>query len=251
MPDNGRSAGRWCARRARALLLEGHRAIPVIEALDQRGLLVRAAAGVGAGASRPQRNAYHRYTVDRHLWEAAANAAALADRVSRPDLLVLGALFHDLGKGYPGDHTEAGMELVAAIGPRLGPAARDVATLVRLVEHHLLLPTMAVRRDLADPATIRPGRRRRRRRGHARAAARAHRGRLDGDRAVGVGSWKEELVAELVARTRVLLERRAQAAPRMMTATPPTGVCPTKPTLAAMAAGRLDIRIEATTVTCS
>ena len=70
--------------------------------------------------SKPQRNAYHRFTVDRHLWEAAANAAELADRVERPDLLVLGALLHDIGKGYPGDHTEAGMMLVRQIAPRLG-----------------------------------------------------------------------------------------------------------------------------------
>jgi [protein-PII] uridylyltransferase len=72
--------------------------------------------------SRPQRNAYHRFTVDRHLWEAAANAAALTHRVTRPDLLVLGALFHDLGKGYPGDHTEVGMDLVRRVGPKLGLA---------------------------------------------------------------------------------------------------------------------------------
>ena len=58
--------------------------------------------------SRPQRNAYHRFTVDRHLWEAAANAAEHAGDVARPDLLVLGALFHDIGKGYPGDHTDVG-----------------------------------------------------------------------------------------------------------------------------------------------
>ena len=38
-------------------------------------------------AAGPQRNAYHRFTVDRHLWETAANAAALTDRVERPDLL--------------------------------------------------------------------------------------------------------------------------------------------------------------------
>ena len=56
--------------------------------------------------NRPQRNALHRFTVDRHLLETAANAADLSDRVGRPDLLVLGALLHDLGKGYPGDHTE-------------------------------------------------------------------------------------------------------------------------------------------------
>ena len=53
------------------------------------------------GAQPLQRNALHRFTVDRHLWEAAAQAAALADRVERSDLLVLAALLHDLGKGIP------------------------------------------------------------------------------------------------------------------------------------------------------
>ena len=114
--------------------------------------------------SRPQRNAYHRFTVDRHLWETAANAAALTDRVDRPDLLVLGALFHDIGKGYPGDHTTAGMALRAARSGRGSvSAADDVAILVAMVEHHLLLPDVAIRRDLTDPATIQQGRRRRRR----------------------------------------------------------------------------------------
>src|SRR5215218_3965890 len=86
------------------LLEQGHRAIDVLESLDQRGLLVRLLPEWHAVRSRPQRNAYHRFTVDRHLWETAANAAALTDRVNRPDLLVLGALFHDIGKGSPGDH---------------------------------------------------------------------------------------------------------------------------------------------------
>ena len=95
------------------------------------------------------------YTVDRHLWEAAANASQLVDRVGRPDLLVLGALLHDLGKGYPGDHTDAGIDLVREIGPKLGLPAHDVAVLMAMVEHHLLLPDVAVRRDLTDPATIR------------------------------------------------------------------------------------------------
>jgi [protein-PII] uridylyltransferase len=137
-----------------ALLLEGHRAIPVIEALDQRGLISRMLPEWEPVRSRPQRNAYHRFTVDRHLWEAAANAAELASNVARPDLLVLGALFHDIGKGYPGDHTEVGIVMVREMGPRLGLSEHDVDALVAMVEHHLLLPDVAVRRDLSDPATI-------------------------------------------------------------------------------------------------
>src|SRR5690606_32605897 len=88
------------------LLLAGDAAIPVIEALDQLGLWILVIPEWEAVRSKPQRNAYHRFTVDRHLMEAAANAAELVARTDRPDLLVVGALLHDIGKGYPGDHTE-------------------------------------------------------------------------------------------------------------------------------------------------
>ena len=137
-----------------ALLLEGHAAIGALEALDQRDLLTRLLPEWAPVRAKPQRNAYHRFTVDRHLWETAANAAMLAERVTRPDLLVLGALLHDLGKGYPGDHTAAGIELVAVIAPRMGLSRRDTAIVGQLVRHHLLLPEVATRRDLSDDATI-------------------------------------------------------------------------------------------------
>ena len=113
-------------------MLEGEPAIAVLEALDQRELFARLLPEWEPNRSKPQRNAYHRFTVDRHLWEAAANAAELVGRVSRPDLLVLGALFHDLGKGYQGDHTDVGMDLVREIAPRLGYDRRDVETLVAI-----------------------------------------------------------------------------------------------------------------------
>lgn len=188
-----------------ALLLEGHRSIRVLEALDQRELFARLLPEWEPNRSKPQRNAYHRFTVDRHLWEAAANAAGLVDRVARPDLLVLGALFHDLGKGYPGDHTIVGMELVRQVGPKLGLKKSDVDTLVAMVEHHLLLPDVASRRDLTDEATI----------SHVADAVGTVE-RLDllhalteaDSLATGPsawGSWKEELVNELAARVRHVL----------------------------------------------
>ena len=136
------------------LLLAGHRAIPVVEALDQMGLWAPVLPEWEAVRSKPQRNAYHRFTVDRHLMEACANAAGLTARTDRPDLLVLGALLHDIGKGYPGDHTEVGIDLVGSIGARMGLPAADVDVLVAMVRHHLLLPDVATRRDLDDPATV-------------------------------------------------------------------------------------------------
>ncbi|HSP02417.1 MAG TPA: [protein-PII] uridylyltransferase [Acidimicrobiales bacterium] len=136
------------------LLGSGRSAISHLESLDQHGLLTKVLPEWEAVRSKPQRNAYHTFTVDRHLCEAAANAAALAGRVSRPDLLVVGTWLHDIGKGFPGDHTVVGMEIVADIGARMGFAPDDVAVLVAMVEHHLLLPDVATRRDLDDPEVI-------------------------------------------------------------------------------------------------
>jgi [protein-PII] uridylyltransferase len=183
------------------LLLAGPACIRVIEALDQRGLWTKVLPEWAPTRSKPQRNAYHRFTVDRHLVEAAAGAAALAGRVRRPDLLVVGTLLHDIGKGRPGDHTIAGMDLVREMAARMGFPAADVDTLVALVQHHLLLPDVATRRDLDDPGTI-----------ELVAKAVGDEGTLEllaalteaDSIATGPaawGSWKAGLVADLVDRT--------------------------------------------------
>ena len=188
------------------LLMTGAEAPPVIEALDQMDLFVRILPEWAPNRSRPQRNAYHQFTVDRHLCEAAALAADLVDRVDRPDLLVLGALLHDIGKGYPGDHTEVGMELVADIAHRMGYPPIDVDVLVAMVEHHLLLPDVATRRDLEDPDTIAEVSRQARTVQTLRLL-----GALTEADSVATGpsawsKWKASLVRELVARCAHVME---------------------------------------------
>ena len=136
------------------LLGAGPATIDVIEALDQYGLMARILPEWDPVRNKPQRNVYHRFTVDRHLCEAAVEAAAICWRVVRPDLLLVGAFLHDIGKGWPGDHTEVGVDLVGQIAPRMGFEPADTETLVALVRHHLLLPDIATRRDLEDPATV-------------------------------------------------------------------------------------------------
>ena len=140
------------------LLACGQNAIPVIEALDQAGAVVKILPEWETCRSLLQRNDYHRFTVDRHLCETAAQAARILEssdgHVERPDLLLVAALLHDIGKGYPGDHTEVGMRLMDGIARRMGFDPTDVATLVRLVELHLLLPDVAIRRDIDEIGTV-------------------------------------------------------------------------------------------------
>jgi [protein-PII] uridylyltransferase len=138
-----------------ALLGSGPGLVPVWEALDHAGLVDRLLPEWERVRSKPQRNAYHRFTVDRHLVEAAVCAAELTRTTDRPDLLLLAALLHDLGKGWPGDHSEVGARVVGEVAPRLGLPPDDVRVLVALIRHHLLLPDTATRRDPDDPATSR------------------------------------------------------------------------------------------------
>jgi [protein-PII] uridylyltransferase len=186
-----------------ALLGAGEGLIDVIESLDRTGLWARLFPEWGAVRDLPPRDAAHLWTVDRHLVQATANAAKLVTRVSRPDLLLIGSVLHDIGKGRDQDHSIVGAALATQVGERLGLAAADVATLSAMVRHHLLLPHTATRRNIEDEATVQ------------RVVD-----TLDGDPvllellhglaevdslATGPGvwtDWKASLVADLVARCR-------------------------------------------------
>ncbi|MER5353869.1 [protein-PII] uridylyltransferase [Kitasatospora sp. NPDC002551] len=136
------------------LLGAGEACLPVWEALESQGLVTRLLPDWEWVRCRPQRNAVHRWTVDRHLVETAVRAAAMTRRVARPDLLLVAALLHDIGKGRPGDHSEAGEAVVRALAARMGFDPESVETLAVLVRHHLTLVDTATRRDPDDPATV-------------------------------------------------------------------------------------------------
>jgi [protein-PII] uridylyltransferase len=150
------------------LLAAGRGAIPVFESLDHVGLLVSLLPEWTSVRARPQRNAYHRFTVDRHSLEAVAQCAALVDpadpagagldgdaaRSARRDVLLLGALLHDIAKGRPGDHSVVGEEIASDVARRIGVDAAGVGDLGWVVRNHLLLAETATRRDLGDERTI-------------------------------------------------------------------------------------------------
>ncbi len=137
------------------LIGAGESMIDVFEALDQEGLIERWIPEWSHVRFLPQRNVLHHHTVDRHMLETAVRAATLTRQVHRPDLLLVGALFHDIGKGYPGeDHSDFGAELIWPLAKRLGFSEADADALAAMVTYHLLLPSVATRRDIDDPQTI-------------------------------------------------------------------------------------------------
>ncbi|MBY8867542.1 [protein-PII] uridylyltransferase [Streptomyces sennicomposti] len=187
------------------LLGSGRPTVQVWEALEAEGVISRLLPDWERVRCRPQRNAVHVWTVDRHLIETAVRAAGFTRRVHRPDLLLAAALLHDIGKGWPGDHSVAGETIARDVAGRIGFDRADAAVLATLVRHHLLLVETATRRDLDDPATVR-----------AVAEAVGTQGTLEllhalteAD-ALATGpaawsSWRASLVADLVRRVGALL----------------------------------------------
>ncbi|PKW25879.1 [protein-PII] uridylyltransferase [Phycicoccus duodecadis] len=137
------------------LLASGGGLVTVWEGLDQVGIVERWLPEWAAVRSRPQRNAVHRHTVDRHLVETVVRAAGLVRRTSRPDLLLAAALLHDIGKVRGAhDHSVTGAETTRVVATRWGFAPHDVEVLVTLVREHLTVIELATRRDHQDPATV-------------------------------------------------------------------------------------------------
>ncbi|MGB3770814.1 MAG: [protein-PII] uridylyltransferase [Rhodococcus sp. (in: high G+C Gram-positive bacteria)] len=217
------------------VLGSGRRAVAAIEALDRTGLWGRLLPEWGAVRDLPPRDAVHTWTVDRHLVETASYASTLTTRVARPDLLVLGALLHDIGKGRGGDHSIVGADLATQIGKRLGLWPSDVVLLEAMVRYHLLLPDTATRRDLDDPATVQRvvdalG-------GDSLLLELLHALAEADSVATGPGvwgDWKSSLIGELVRRCRMVMAGESLPTPD-----------PIDPVLAARAAdGGVDIDLQ-------
>ncbi|ATG55401.1 protein-PII uridylyltransferase [Brachybacterium ginsengisoli] len=136
--------------------LAGEHLADVYEALDVKGIVERWVPGWSAVRNRPQHSPVHRYTVDRHQIETVLEAQRMLSRVSRPDLLLVTALLHDLGKRADArDHSSEGAPLAEAAARHLGFTEADVRVIGTLVREHLTLIGLATGRDLADPATLR------------------------------------------------------------------------------------------------
>ncbi len=117
-----------------------------------------------------QHDLFHVYTVDQHTLTVIRNlrrftmpehaqeypfASQLISELDRHWLLYVAALFHDIAKGRGGDHSELGAREVRKFAHEHGLAPEDAELVEFLVRQHLLMSTVAQKRDLSDPEVVR------------------------------------------------------------------------------------------------
>ncbi|MGK2874556.1 MAG: [protein-PII] uridylyltransferase [Nocardioides sp.] len=142
------------ARQLFIRLLAGPGLLATWETLDETGALAAILPEWDRIRLLPHASIVHQFTVDRHSIETCRQASSLIRRVSRPDVLLVAALLHDLGKGGVGDHCVAGEPLARSVALRMGFDSASVPIIAMLVRRHLMLSAIAMTRDPDDPATI-------------------------------------------------------------------------------------------------
>ncbi|MEU1759301.1 [protein-PII] uridylyltransferase [Micromonospora sp. NPDC005257] len=195
------------------LLGAGPGLVPAWETCDRYGLVDRWLPEWTRMRSLPQHNPVHRFTLDRHLVQTAYEASRHTRDVERPDLLLLGAFLHDIGKGLEGDHSTVGAPLAEAVATRIGLPPDEAALIGTLVRLHLLLPDVATRRDLSDPKTVAGVAERVGDTGTLELLHALVRADAAATGPAAWSGWKGRLIAELVSRVRTTLDTGVVPAP--------------------------------------
>ena len=203
-------------------LLRGPQPVKTLERMTRLGVLGRWIPAFAQVSGRMQFDLFHVYTVDQHTLAVLRNLAAFASgepnerfavahtvwpQLRKPELLLLAGLFHDIGKGRGGDHSELGAVDTRVFCEAHGLSEADTALVEWLVRRHLLMSVTAQKQDITDPEVI-----------HRFAAEVADRQRLDalylltcadiaGTSPKLWNSWKDQLLADLHTATRLALRR--------------------------------------------
>ncbi|HZH42557.1 MAG TPA: [protein-PII] uridylyltransferase, partial [Lysobacter sp.] len=203
-------------------LLRGPQPVETLTRMARLGVLGRWIPAFAHVSGRMQFDLFHVYTVDQHTLAVLKNLAAFASgerderfavahevwpQLRKPELLLLAGLFHDIGKGRGGDHSELGAVDAREFCAAHGLSEADTALVEWLVRHHLLMSVTAQKQDIGDPEVI-----------HRFATKVADRERLDllylltcadiaGTSPKLWNAWKDRLLADLHTATRLALRR--------------------------------------------
>ena len=152
------------ARRFMALLSNTEGLDELLRRLHEMQVLQKILPDFSHARGLMQFNEYHKYTVDEHSLRAVSHLIGFEGdttivgetyrKVREKNVLHLAMLLHDLGKGYPEDHSEVGRRIAEKTGERFGLPEESTRTIMYLVHKHLSMAHLAFHRDTNDPQTI-------------------------------------------------------------------------------------------------
>jgi [protein-PII] uridylyltransferase len=137
--------------------------------MNDYGVLGRYIPAFGRIVGRMQYDLFHAYTVDAHTLFVVSNlrrlampefdhelplVSAITRKLPKPEIVYLGALFHDIAKGRGGDHSDLGAVDAEAFCLEQGLSRYDARLVAWLVKNHLLLSMTSQKRDIGDPQVI-------------------------------------------------------------------------------------------------
>ena len=141
----------------------------ILKKLKQLGLMRLIIPEFGEIEGQMQFDMFHVYTVDEHTFKVVRNMRQmqigkvdksmeieheLINKLPKIELLYLAGIFHDLGKGKGGDHSEIGEKIVKNFCKRLNFSIHDTELLSWLVKNHLIMSSISQKTDVHDPETI-------------------------------------------------------------------------------------------------
>jgi len=137
--------------------------------MHRLGILGRYIPLFGRITGQMQHDQFHIYPVDEHVLMVLRNlrrlvapefahefplAHRLMNEFERQEVLLLAALFHDIGKGRGGDHSSLGAVDARRFCRFHNLPKEDLELVVWLVAQHLNLSQTAQKQDLSDPEVI-------------------------------------------------------------------------------------------------
>ena len=140
-----------------------------LRSMSRHGILGRYLPAYGQVVGQMQHDLFHSYTVDAHTLLVIENmrrfmqpehddrfpvTSRVARRLPKKELLYLAGLFHDIGKGRGGDHSELGAVDAREFCESHGLSRRDTNLVEWLVRNHLLMSAVAQRKDISDPEVV-------------------------------------------------------------------------------------------------
>ena len=150
------------------ILKSKHNLSSILKTMKSLGILQKYIPEFGEVVGQMQFDLFHVYTVDEHTLKVVRNMNQmklyeqegflleheLINKIPKIEILYIAGLFHDLGKGKGGDHSEIGAKTSFNFAKRLGMSSTDAKLISWLVKKHLIMSSISQKKDISDPLTV-------------------------------------------------------------------------------------------------